>query len=90
MLTYDDVPGSWGVYSKGWPSLVCISEEDAERASIACTKGKVVPYGSYVKVGNQLRVETPQLLEELITYLRESPFKTYESLQEFYRATGRW
>ena len=89
-LTYDDVPGSWGLASKNWPTLVSVSEADANRAFIACSKGKVVPYGSYVKVGNELRIETPELLAELISYLRLSPFKTYESLQEFYRATGRW
>ncbi len=89
-LTYDDTPGCWGEASKGWPTLFCVSEADADRAFIACSKGKVVPYGSYVRVGNELRVETPDLLAGLITYLRATPYKTYEGLRDHYKATGLW
>lgn len=89
-LNYDGPDGHWGPASEGWPTLYSESRKDAERALIACTKGRVVPYGSYVVDGLELRVETPEMLEQLLTYLRESPHKTFEALRDHYIATGEW
>lgn len=89
-LIYDDEPGSWGRQSEGWPTLYCADENEVRRAYIACTKGNVVPYGSYVCVGFELRVATPEQLEALLVYLRESAFKTYETLRDHYVVTGQW
>ncbi len=46
-LVYDDVPGSWGTMSEGWPSTPYTMGK-----LLLCTKASVVPYGSYVVVGN--------------------------------------
>lgn len=59
-LEYDDIPGSWGVQSEGWPSTPCTIGK-----WLLCTKAGVVPYGSYVRVDDDLRVETKELLERL-------------------------
>lgn len=89
-LVYDDSPGSWGRASVLWPSLDFDNHEDAMRAYIACTKGHVVPYGSYVLVEHSLRVETKEHRNRLKEYLAASPHKTYASLREHYIATGEW
>ena len=59
-LQYDDVPGSWGTMSQGWPETPYSMGK-----WLLCTKAHVVPYGSYVKVGDVIRVETPKLLAAL-------------------------
>ena len=43
--TYDDIPGSWGTQSEGWPETPYTIGK-----WLLCTKAKVVPYGSYVKM----------------------------------------
>lgn len=88
-LQYDDIPGSWGVYSSDWPSLRFRTEDGANRAFIACSKGRIVPYGSYVQVDFELRVETPEMKAALKKYLDESPYRTYPELRQFYIDTGR-
>jgi hypothetical protein len=45
-LQYDDVPGSWGTQSEGWPSTPYSMGK-----WLLCTKAKIVPYGSFVVVG---------------------------------------
>jgi hypothetical protein len=79
-LTYDDIPGSWGIYSAEWPSLQCTNKIEADRAFVACTKESVIPYGSYVLVGTSLRVETNEMLQKLIKHLKQSPMKTAEEV----------
>lgn len=68
-LQYDDIPGSWGHYSAHWPAFHARDEAHATRAYVACTKEYVVPYGSFVKVGLDLRVETPELLAKLTEHM---------------------
>jgi hypothetical protein len=84
--------------------LVFGSSEEANRAFIACTKARIVPYGSYVlnddtryprqwkngKPTIELRVENTAWLEALIEYLEASPYKTYEALREHYIEEGMW
>lgn len=65
-LTYDDIPGSWGVYSQGWPSTY----EHAHAKYVFANKSHVIPYGSYVLMDSDtdrpyLRVETTELLGKL-------------------------
>lgn len=45
-LAYDDVPGSWGHQSEGWPETPWTPGK-----LLLCTKAEIVPYGSYVIVG---------------------------------------
>lgn len=45
-LEYDNVDGSWGSQSEGWPSTPYTAGK-----LLLCTKAHVVPYGSYVVVG---------------------------------------
>lgn len=58
---YDDVPGSWGSQSEGWPHI-----EDADGSVRRLViREKLVPYGSYVTVGNHLRLETNDYVERV-------------------------
>ena len=58
---YDDVPGSWGSQSTSWPYI-----DDADgSARRLVIREKLVPYGSYVTVGNQLRLETKEYVERV-------------------------
>lgn len=56
----DDYPGCWGDASKDWPYIQFPTKEAAEEAYELCVKENVVPYGSYVLLGNHLRLETMQ------------------------------
>lgn len=71
---YDDVPGSWGSQSAAWP---CINDPDGEARRLVIT-GKLVPYGSYVTVGAQLRLETP----EYVRIVREAMTRPAESVAQ--------
>jgi hypothetical protein len=77
-LTYDDIPGSWGAYSQNWPSITFTDVEKVRRAFVACSKEKVVPYGSYVLVGLTLRVETDQHKANLLAHLAASTLTSDE------------
>ena len=79
-LTYDDIPGSWGVYSRDWPALEFGTKDEADRAFVACSLENVVPYGSYVKVGNSIRVENEVYKSKLAIHLIESPLKTADAV----------
>ena len=68
-LQYDDIPGSWGQASKGWPRYTALNSDWAERAFIACSKEYVVPYGSYVAVGLDIRVENLDYLAKLTEHM---------------------
>jgi len=56
-----DYDGSWGDASEGWPSIPFSTEEEAKRAHTLAWREAKVPYGSYVLVGNVLRLETEEL-----------------------------
>lgn len=71
-LTYDDIPGSWGRYSEGWPCIKFSSDKAHNEARLHMIENKVVPYGSYVSVDNELRVETPELLAKLTKSLKDA------------------
>lgn len=59
-LTYDDEPGSWGRHSVGWPETpYSVSKW------LLCSRAMVVPYGSYVRVDDVIRIETQALKEHL-------------------------
>jgi hypothetical protein len=58
-LAYDDIPGSWGVYSKNWPY---IHDPKGEVRRLVVT-GNIIPYGSYVTVGDHLRLETQEYVD---------------------------
>lgn len=88
-LQYDDIPGSWGTYSQKWPALRCGNDAEAQRAYVACSKENLVPYGSYVLVGNDLRVENEELLERLIDGIATSPHATYHDVMVHYSSEYR-
>ncbi len=47
-LEYDDIPGSWGTQSEGWPSTPYTMGK-----WLLCTKAAIVPYGSFVVAGSK-------------------------------------
>jgi len=67
-LAQNDIEGSWGKLSIGWPETPYTIEK-----WLLCTKAEVVPYGSYVAMqpnypshdGAVIRVETQELLQKL-------------------------
>lgn len=56
-----DYDGSWGDASRGWPAISFPTAEEAERAYVIAWRDAKVPYGSYVLVDKQLRLETLEL-----------------------------
>jgi hypothetical protein len=56
-----DYGGSWGDASEGWPTISFSTEEEARRAYVLAHSEVKVPYGSYVLVGKDLRLETEEL-----------------------------
>jgi hypothetical protein len=54
-LEYD---ASWRDASIGWPTINFSTEEEASRAYVLAWRDAKVPYGSYVLVGTELRLET--------------------------------
>ena len=88
-LTHDDIPGSWASYSVGWPTIHCKDKEAARRAYVACTKEAVVPYGSFVLVGNDLRVESHSYLSKLQKHLEETKIKSSDEVIEIYERSRR-
>ena len=86
-LTYDDIPGSWGYASVHWPAVAYFTADEADRAYVACSKENIVPYGSYVIVGNTLRVETEAMLETLLQHIEQSPLKTADAVLAHYGRT---
>lgn len=84
-LQYDDVPGSWDTFSKHWPYIKCSTEEQALRAYVACSLEGIVPYGSYVQVGLELRIETTELCNKLRKHLDSTLLKTTEDVQKWHK-----
>lgn len=66
-LVYDDVPGSWGRMSEGWPF---IHDPDSEARKLVI-QNKLVPYGSYATVGEYLRLETQEYVERVRAAMSE-------------------
>lgn len=79
-LSYDDNPGSWGTYSVSWPKIIFNTEREVDRAFVACSREDVVPYGSYVKVGLEIRLETEKMKRKLLKHLDKSPYTTAEQV----------
>jgi len=76
-LAYNDIPGSWGTYSEGWPYIRCETEDESKRAFIACTKTNLVPYGSYVVV-DEVRLPFGVRPSKPEHYVRHLRFETEE------------
>lgn len=70
-----DYPGSWGDASKGWPKLTFGSEERASHAYYVAWRHAGVPYGSYVLVGKNLRLETPEFASAVNAALARHPYQ---------------
>jgi hypothetical protein len=64
-----DYDGSWGDASKDWPAISFRNEKEAETAYVHAWKDAKVPYGSYVLVGKELRLETLELLHRVEKFL---------------------
>lgn len=64
-----DYDGSWADASNGWPSITFATLEEAKRAYVAAWRDVKVPYGSYVLVGLQLRLETLELKARVESHL---------------------
>ena len=60
-LVYDDVPGSWGKQSEGWPA---IHDPDGTARGLVI-QNKLVPYGSYVTGDDELRLETSEYVAKV-------------------------
>lgn len=69
-----DYDGSWDDASKNWPSINFNSDDEAKQGYVVAWRQCKIPYGSYVLVGKQLRLEAEhykaRVLKELITYYR--------------------
>lgn len=64
-----DYGGSWGDASRDWPSIAFATEKEAVSAYVAAWRDVKVPYGSYVLVGKNLRLETDELKKLVETHL---------------------
>jgi hypothetical protein len=64
-----DYGGSWGDAPEGWPTISFPTEEQANAAYVAAWRDVKVPYGSYVLVGNDLRLETEELKSRVELHL---------------------
>lgn len=64
-----DYDGSWGDASRGWPSITFEDEQDALAAYVAAHRYLKVPYGSYVLVDKELRLETPEMKDRVTKFL---------------------
>lgn len=60
-LEYDDIPGSWGDNSKSWSEI----KENAYDKYVFANQTGCLTYGTYVLIGETLRVETQELAEVL-------------------------
>jgi len=69
-LNYD---GSWGDASKDWPSITFPTEEEARAAYVKAWQDVKIPYGCYVLVDKELRLETPLMKKAMQIYLEIFP-----------------
>lgn len=65
-LNYD---GSWGDASEGWPKISFSSAEEAREAYYHAWRHVKVPYGSYVLMEKDLRLETEAQKQSVEAYL---------------------
>lgn len=65
-----DYDGSWGDASVGWPCIEFATKDDAQAAYVKAWRDVKVPYGSYVLVGNILRLETEEWRTRVVDFLR--------------------
>lgn len=79
LLDYD---GSWGIASKNWPCLVFPSEQEAEEAYVIAHKFCKIPYGSYILVRTQLRLETEEYLFKVRVELKERNLANVRKIQK--------
>lgn len=45
-----------------------------------------MPYGSYVRSGLDIRIETPELLNKLTLHMMKTPYKTAQKVIDLYEA----
>lgn len=76
-----DYDGSWADASKGWPSISFPTEEEAKAAYVVAWQDAKVPYGSYVLVGKELRLEKLEL-KKLVELHLQDPNKGAEPMIE--------
>ncbi len=81
-LAYDDEPGSWGRQSEGWPETS--DRVHDKQVFLAKLTTPPVPLGSYVCMGDTLRVETPKLLVILDETFAAAGSPTAEQLMARY------
>lgn len=62
-----DYDGSWADASEAWPRITFETDELARDAYVLAHRHVRVPYGSYVLVGRELRLET----EAYVTAVRD-------------------
>jgi CRISPR/Cas system endoribonuclease Cas6 (RAMP superfamily) len=83
-LTQEDE--NWTELSKDWPYISSPNYELIRRLYWACSLEEVVPYGSYLMVGDKyiftLRTETDELKQDLLTYVILSPL-SYHDLADY-------
>ena len=72
-----DYGGSWGDASEGWPTISFPTEETARSAYVATWRDVKVPYGSYVLVGKDLRLETQEGKERVKVFLAARELLTW-------------
>jgi len=60
-----DYEGSWRDASQNWPKLTFSTEAEAQAAYVKAWQIAKVPYGSYVLVGKELRLETFELMQKV-------------------------
>jgi len=68
-----DYGGSWADASQSWPRIVFSTETQARRAHYVAWKYAKVPYGCYVLVGRELRLESQEQITSVEKALREWP-----------------
>lgn len=65
-----DYGGSWGDASSGWPKLKFKDAEAAKFAHYLAWKVAKVPYGSYVLVDSELRLENQAYVDAVRRVLK--------------------
>ena len=70
-LGCDCFPGCWGRHSEGWPRLTFDTDAEQEIARRLVIKHNLVPYGSYITVGKELRLEEEKYVDLIRSMLSE-------------------
>ncbi len=68
-----DYGGSWGDASANWPSITFATEEEARAAYVKAWRDVKIPYGCYVLVDKELRLETPNMKAAVEAHLERFP-----------------